>query len=132
MNAVERSIANQRDLVRELDRVYARVAAPERACHAEERSDEGSLSSRGSSTAVDGKRSFVADAPQDEKGADAPRDDTGADDTALSTIVRRFGLSAFERDVLILCAGIELDARFAELRPTFGLALSVLRDAHWD
>jgi hypothetical protein len=54
-----------------------------------------------------------------------------------------FGLSAFERDVLLLCAGVEMDARFAaqcEIATgephghgaTFGLALAVLDAPHWD
>jgi AAA+ superfamily predicted ATPase len=56
----------------------------------------------------------------------------------LSTI---FGLSDFERDVLLLCAGVELDGSFAELcagadvpgtrEPTFSLALARLPNAHW-
>ena len=61
---------------------------------------------------------------------------------ALETIVRTFRLSAFERDVLVLCAGVELDARFGEAlaavvpdgspaAPTFGLALAALADPHW-
>ena len=90
MTATERSIENQRALVRELDRVYE-------LCHPE--------------------------------GHQRQRDVSQHDD--LSAIVRRFGLSAFERDVLILCAGVELDPRFSELHPTFGFALSVLPEAHW-
>ncbi|HYV01072.1 MAG TPA: ATP-binding protein, partial [Actinomycetota bacterium] len=61
---------------------------------------------------------------------------------ALDTLCRTFGLSSFERDLLLLCAGPELDSRFAalcaELRgtqrgasPTFSLALSALPEAHW-
>lgn len=55
-----------------------------------------------------------------------------------------FGLNAFERDVVLLCAGVELDAdlaaavgRHAALaagaapEPTFALALTVLPDADW-
>ena len=51
-----------------------------------------------------------------------------------------FGLSDFESDLLLLCAGCELDASFAELvastqrrgtAPTFGLALAALPGAHW-
>jgi ATP-dependent 26S proteasome regulatory subunit len=91
MTPAERGIANQRALVRELDRVFE-------LCHPE--------------------------------GHQRQRDDVPQHDD-LSTIVRRFRLSAFERDVLLLCAGVELDPRFAELRPTFGFALSVLPDAHW-
>lgn len=61
---------------------------------------------------------------------------------ALAALCRTFGLSDFERDVLLLCAGIELDASFASLcaqwygqtqrtYPTFGMALAILPDAHW-
>ncbi|TDW22077.1 ATP-binding protein [Kribbella kalugense] len=61
---------------------------------------------------------------------------------ALETLCASFGLSAFERAVLLLCAGVELDARFASLCaeaagdpnrrwPTFGLALATLPGAHW-
>ena len=32
---------------------------------------------------------------------------------ALEALVAAFGLSPFERDVLLLCAGVELDSRFA-------------------
>jgi len=55
---------------------------------------------------------------------------------ALETLSALFGLSPFERDVLLLCAGVELDSGFSALLsprsvPTFSLALSVLPDAHW-
>jgi AAA+ superfamily predicted ATPase len=53
-----------------------------------------------------------------------------------------FGLTAFERDVLLLCAGVEMDARFAALCEipagesrsqgvTFGMALAALDAPHW-
>jgi vesicle-fusing ATPase len=59
--------------------------------------------------------------------------------SGLDILVDRFGLSAFERDLLLLCAGAELDARFAELCrqlgaqgcPTFSLALAALPAPHW-
>ncbi len=62
--------------------------------------------------------------------------------TALVSICNAFKLSPFEQDILLLCAGIELDSRFSALCarlqddpskpfPTFSLALSVLSDAHW-
>jgi ATP-dependent 26S proteasome regulatory subunit len=58
---------------------------------------------------------------------------------ALSSI---FGLSSFERDILLLCAGVELDSSFQRLiataqgdpardYPTFSLAMTVLPGAHW-
>jgi hypothetical protein len=61
---------------------------------------------------------------------------------ALESLVTAFGLSPFERALLLLCAGAELDAAFSALvasaqgdpqrtSPTFGLALTVLPDAHW-
>ena len=53
-----------------------------------------------------------------------------------------FALSPFERAVLLLCAGVELEGRFSEVCAaahgdprrgfaTFGLALAALPDAHW-
>jgi hypothetical protein len=62
--------------------------------------------------------------------------------SALDTLCTAFLLSPFERDVLLMCAGMELDAGFAPLcaaaqgdtrraYPTFGLALAALPDAHW-
>ena len=61
---------------------------------------------------------------------------------ALERLCQLFGLSAFERGVLLLCAGMELEASFAGLcatahddpqraYPTFGLALAALPEAHW-
>lgn len=61
---------------------------------------------------------------------------------ALDVLCQMFDLSAFERDVVLLCAGVELDAAFASVcaqaqdnpqhgYPTFGLALAALPDAHW-
>jgi hypothetical protein len=51
----------------------------------------------------------------------------------LESLARTFGLSPFERALLLLCAGIELHGEFAEAfdRPTFGSALAMLPDAHW-
>lgn len=61
---------------------------------------------------------------------------------ALDALCDAFHLSAFERDVLVLCAGVELDSEIASLvartqndwrsiTPTFSLALARLPDAHW-
>ena len=49
---------------------------------------------------------------------------------ALDTLCETFGLTGFERSVVVLCAGAELDGRFASI-PTFGLALAALPGAHW-
>ncbi|HEY9405595.1 MAG TPA: ATP-binding protein [Pyrinomonadaceae bacterium] len=62
---------------------------------------------------------------------------------ALDSLCEAFALSPFERDVLLMCAGMELDADFARLcaaaqgdarrpYPTFGLALAALPEAHWN
>jgi hypothetical protein len=61
---------------------------------------------------------------------------------ALELLASAFGLSAFERDLVLMCAGVELDSAFANqcaaaqgdsrsASVTFGLALAVLPDAHW-
>ncbi|MEG3928223.1 ATP-binding protein [Microcoleus sp. D3_18a_C4] len=63
--------------------------------------------------------------------------------SALEQLCHSFGLSTFERDLLLLCAGMELDASFASLcalaqgepqkpYPTFSLALSALDAPHWN
>ena len=62
---------------------------------------------------------------------------------ALHILADRLGLSEFERSLLLLCAGIELDTRIPELcanaqghpdrtYPTFALALTLFDDAAWD
>ncbi len=61
---------------------------------------------------------------------------------AVDMLSGLFGLSAFERDTLLLCAGMELDGLFPSLvakagggpgrdRPDFALALAALPGAHW-
>ena len=58
-------------------------------------------------------------------------EDTGRDSpTRLAQVAEVFDLSAFERDLLLWCAGVELDERFSP--PTFGAALSLLPGGHWD
>jgi hypothetical protein len=71
-------------------------------------------------------------------------DESGREDSpvTLDTLCATFGLSSFERNLLLLCAGIELDSTFAPLCaaaqgeadrtfPTFSLALAALPGAHW-
>jgi ATPase family associated with various cellular activities (AAA) len=61
---------------------------------------------------------------------------------ALDSLCASFGLSPFERDLLLLCAGMELDSDFGRLcaaaqgdpqrpYPTFSLALAALDEPHW-
>jgi hypothetical protein len=62
---------------------------------------------------------------------------------ALNVLARRLGLSAFERDVLLLSVAMELDTRVASLCaraqgspslafPTFGLAFTLFEQPGWD
>ncbi|MBT2442708.1 AAA family ATPase [Streptomyces sp. ISL-36] len=61
--------------------------------------------------------------------------------SALDVVAQCFGLGAFERNMLLLTAADELDARIGEIcsmvnggvhdRPTFGLALAALDEPHW-
>ncbi|HKR12654.1 MAG TPA: AAA family ATPase [Pyrinomonadaceae bacterium] len=62
---------------------------------------------------------------------------------ALHILADRFGLSPFERDVLLLCAALELDTSIASLcnlaqgginrsYPTFALALMLFDDPAWE
>jgi hypothetical protein len=62
---------------------------------------------------------------------------------SLLILGKRFGLSRFDRDVLLLCAGVEMDTRIAALcgmaqgdtnanYPTFALAMALFDDPAWD
>jgi SpoVK/Ycf46/Vps4 family AAA+-type ATPase len=74
--------------------------------------------------------------------AEQPSVTTSEPCVALERLESTFGLSPFERDVLVLCAGAGLETRFrsacasahhdaAATWPTFGLALSTLNQPHW-
>jgi hypothetical protein len=82
-------------------------------------------------------------------GEDAVEDCSNCDEgnpgerpAAINALAAAFGLSVFERAVLVLCAGIEMDPALAERcaeltgRPqrtavNFGLAMAVLPESHW-
>ena len=75
-----------------------------------------------------------------EPGEETPATDPSSALDALSTL---FGLTSFERRIVLLCAGMELDGDFANSCaaalgsggnpwPSFGLALAAFPDAHWD
>jgi hypothetical protein len=67
----------------------------------------------------------------------APLTEPRPDSPALTQLGAIFGLTGFERSVLALCAGVEIDADLAQRcadrggPPTFGLALACLPGAHW-
>lgn len=61
---------------------------------------------------------------------------------AIERLVQKLGLTNFERDILLLCTAVELDAGIADMvsrlqggaasmQPGFGFCLSLFRDAHW-
>lgn len=88
--------------------------------------------------------------PSDETPADAepaPLDHEDDFEPALDTLTRLFSLSPFERDVLLLAAGVELDSALRRLvgeampqapeaiaspQPTLNFAMQVLAEPHWD
>ncbi len=83
----------------------------------------------------------MTEAP-DTAATTSPSDKDTANSLALEALCSAFGLSPFERAVLLLCTGIELDSTFASLcaavqgdalrvYPTFGLALASLPEPHW-
>jgi hypothetical protein len=58
--------------------------------------------------------------------------------SAIDTLSQLFELTIFEREILLLCAAVEMDSPLAsrygagrEQRVTFGLALEALTDPHW-
>lgn len=68
------------------------------------------------------------------KGAFQPATEHAESPAELETLSTALGLTSFERSLLVLCAGIELDSKLADLcgsRPTFSLAFAVFPDAHW-
>jgi hypothetical protein len=61
---------------------------------------------------------------------------------AIDSLTQLFGLSVFERDLVLLCAGVEMDSKLATLcaetqghpqrtYATFGLAMAILPQPHW-
>ncbi len=63
-----------------------------------------------------------------------------ASPAAIDVLAGRLGLTAFERDTLLLAAGVEMDSALGAAcaggagrgaAATFGIALAVLPDAHW-
>jgi hypothetical protein len=86
-------------------------------------------------------------APAEQPGPETPAALTEAEDLdeppPLILLARRLGLSAFERNVLLLAAAMELDTRIAPLcaraqrdqqkpYPTFALALTMFERPAWD
>lgn len=77
---------------------------------------------------------------EDEHGEKPPPADCPF---AIDRICELFELTAFERHILLLCAGVEMDSKLAELcgvaqgypqrvHATFGLAMATHSDPHWN
>jgi hypothetical protein len=121
---------NQVELAEELARLTARL-----------RRHAGGIARP--TTGSNGPIEVVADSPSfDEPTLSESEDSRPGLPPALENLCVAFGLSPFERDVLLLCAGVELDSTVAPLcaaaqgdpsrtYPTFSLALAALPDAHW-
>src|SRR5579871_996848 len=90
---------------------------------------------------------FAAQPAQNGEGAPDPLPlravEAGDSSSALGRLVNAFHLTTFEAGILVLCAGIELEASFANLcaaaygggdncSATFGLAFSALPDVDWN
>src|ERR1700730_12389988 len=69
--------------------------------------------------------------------------DASSNPPALTLLSQRFGLTAFEQDILLLCAAMELDTGIgalcayaqddaAKTYPTFALAFTIFDDPSWD
>jgi hypothetical protein len=58
-------------------------------------------------------------------------DDSADGGSALGALCACFGLTPFERDLLVLVAAVEIEPSAADRVPTFSLALATLREPHW-
>ena len=94
------------------------------------------------STIIDFRRRSKAGLCERDRRVPDPSPLAGERPAAIDVLSVSFNLSRFEREILLLCAGIELDSTFGPLcaaaqpdsgrsYPTFSLALAALRDAHW-
>ena len=122
-------------LTAEIRRVLARVDA-----HAARAAEPGTGADTGTGTAPDsGDGSRGRDAAVDHAHVQDP---AGPATAPLDALVSCFGLSAFERDLVLLTAAYELDATTAarcaaasgdpeRAYPTFSLALAALGEPHW-
>jgi hypothetical protein len=89
-----------------------------------------------------GLQSSQLDAAPGRASHDADELDTAEAAPAITQLVELFDLSPFERDLLLLCAGVEMDSELATRcaegqstaqKPyvTFGLAMASLNAPHW-
>ena len=102
----------------------------------------GGVESQVRREAISRNAAFPTAVLKSEEEQDADRSGEMQAPSALEILRNAFGLSNFECKVLLMCAGVELDSRFANLfravsaeRPqvcaSFSLALAAFEDAHW-
>ncbi len=85
------------------------------------------------------RRRIAGDAAADDPEDGGTSGPETAAPTAIDVLVETFDLSPFEREVLLLCAGIEMDAQFAAgwakanggHGATFATALGAFDEPHW-
>lgn len=94
---------------------------------------------------IEKTKSLIKDYISKKDGRDdesEPRWDDDSTRPAIEHLCSLFGLSSFEKSVLLMCAAAELDSDASQLYasangnqnagyPTFSLALAVFPDAHW-
>ena len=95
----------------------------------------------GNANAGGGEGAAALPSAEDDERAVLEAADALPAPSAIETLAAAFGLSPFERGVLLLCAGVELDSRFAaeclggrgdgSPFPTFGQAMAALPEPHW-
>jgi hypothetical protein len=118
---------NQRLLLAELERIRRLLEG-----HAAQAGQAGSPARPGTRGSPDATAGTAPEAT--ERAGEPP--------PALRSLCEAFSLSTFERDVLLLCAGVELDSALgalcatahddlARVHPTFGLALAALPQPEW-
>ena len=123
--------ANQRLMVAEFDRLKQRLGAEE----------DGETITSALESAHAAIQRLIGDSETTASPLGAARVAMPAP-AAIDHLADCFGLSPFERDLLLVCAGVEMDAHLAALceratgqahRPgaTFGLALAALEAPHW-
>jgi ATPase family associated with various cellular activities (AAA) len=88
-------------------------------------------------------KNYLGFKPEEHSGQPTPEAPAPLEPpAAIDWLSEVFGLSRFERDILLLCAGVEMDSQLATLcgeaqgqaqraYATFGLAMTILREPHW-
>jgi ATPase family associated with various cellular activities (AAA) len=130
-----------------LERLARRIHPPATPTHTEpeppQRHSFWHLSEPAPSTSAPKWQSATIDEQLEQYAREMSGAEAREEKPALVLMSKRLGLSTFERNVLLLCVGMELDTRIAGLcaraqddpnkpYPTFALALVLFEDPSWD